>query len=313
MKTLLKREAAEKDYKHTLGIQIGTINCALKCNDTEIFEKLQTLYHNYLTDEPADITLEIELTNHLSIDDLRSILTRSRYIHQGNHFRSSGKLLKGQYDLENRIIKISGEKNLIDPDNTKLNLLNQLISMAYYAACKMICESNPPAMLVHSCGIFRNGQAFIFTGPSDIGKTTIARLCGDKHGEVFNDEMVLMSYPGSNGNGVYIQNAPILGELLPGRNFSAPLSRIFLLKQNNRTTYNYLDKAEAYLRFIRQIIAPSCVGDYDKRTAYSTMADFSSAIVRSVPVYELEFNLDKNSLWPLIDELDGVAERKIIY
>ncbi len=309
--TIFKRKETNTAFEHTLGIQIGNISCDLKFRDTEIYGKLQRLYRNYLTDEPADITLEWEMTDYLSLDELQSILLRSRYMHQDNHFRSSGKLLKGKYDLESRTIKITGERNLLDPDNTKLNLLNQLISSVYYSACKTKYNTHPPAMLVHACGILRNGRALVFTGPSDIGKTTIAKLCGDKHGEVFNDEMLLMSHPGSNGNGVSIQNTPILGDLLPGRNFSAPLSCILLLKQNNRTAYNYLDKAEAYLRFIRQIIAPSCVGNYDKKTAYSLMADFSSAIVKSIPVYELEFNLDKDSLWRITDELDGITGREI--
>ena len=310
MRTLIRRKEAETCFEHAMGIQIGETNCTLKCRDTAIFEKLQTLYRNFLTDEPADIAVELEFTDNLNIDELTAILSRSRYINQGNHFRSSGKLLKGSYDLESRTIKITIEKQLIDPDS-KINLLNQLISMSYYSACKMKYDTNPPAMLVHACGILRDGWAMVFTGPSDIGKTTIARLCGDRHGEIFSDEMVLISQPGSNGNGISVQNAPIQGELDPGRNFNAPLSCICLLKQNSRMTYKYLDKAEAYLRFIRQIIAPTCVGDYDKRTAYSLMADFSSEIVKAVPIYELEFNRDGNALWKIADELNGLSGREL--
>ena len=310
MKALLKRNDSKTDFGYTLCLQIGDIICNLKCQDAEIRSKLQDLYRNYLTEKSPDITIDIETTDYHSLDELKSMLTRNRYMHQGNRFRSSGKLLKGHYDLDNRLISITGERHLLDPDNVKLNLLNQLIAVAYYSACKTKYNANPPAMLVHACGILRNGRAMVFTGPSEIGKTTVARLMGNAHGEVFSDEMLLMSHPGSNGNGVYIQNVPILGEFLPGRNFSAPLSCILLLKQNHRTAYNYLDKAEAYLRFIRQIIAPSCVGNYDKKTAYSLMADFSSAIVRSIPVYELEFNLDKGSLWKIADELDGIAVKE---
>lgn len=305
MKALLPRKESATKFEHTFRLQIGSICCELRCNDAEIHQKLQMLYRNYLTDTKSDVTVELELISRMSTDKLSSVLTRSRYMRHGNNFRSSGKLLKGQYDLDSRTVKITGEKALINPDN-KFNLLNQLVSMSYYSACKMKYNTNPPAMLIHACGIIRNGQALIFAGPREIGKTTIARLCSERHGEVFNDEILLMSRPGSNGNGVIIQNTPILGDFPPGRNAEAPLRCIFMLKQNNRTAWRYLNKAEAYLRFMRQIIGPSCVGNYDKRTAYSIMADFSSEVVQVVPIYELEFNMDSNALWRITDELEGI-------
>lgn len=306
MKALLSRKESATEFEHALKLQIGSICCELRCNDAGTVQKLQGLYHDYLTDAEADVTVDLEVISRMSADKLGAVLTRSRYMRHGNTFRSSGKLLKGNYDLASRTVKITGEKGLLDPDN-KANLLNQLVSVAYYSACKMKYQTNPPAMLVHACGILRNGQAIIFSGPSEIGKTTVARLCGDRHGEVFNDEILLMSRPGSNGNGVMIQNTPILGDFLPGRNTTAPLKCIFLLKQNGRTAWRYLDKAEAYLRFIRQIIGPSCVGNYDKKTAYSIMADFSSEVVQAVPVYELEFNQDSNALWRITDEIEGIS------
>lgn len=305
MKTLIRRSESPTLHEHALGIQIGSVCCELRCQDTEIYDKLQKVYHNYLTDEEADVTAVIELTDRMSVDKLRSVLERTRYIHKGNRFRTTSKLINGDYYPESRTIKITGERNLLDPD-VEINNLNQLISAAYYSACKTKYDMNPPAMLVHACGILRHDRVLVFTGPSEIGKTTVAQLCGEKHGEVFNDEMLLMSRPGPNGNGVTIQNAPILGDLLPGRNTAAPLSCIFLLKQNNRTSLRYLDKAEAYLRFIRQIIAPTCIGYLDKRTVYSLMADFSAEIVKAVPIYELEFNRDANALWQIANELEGI-------
>jgi len=305
MKTLLQKRDSRTKSQHGFNLQIGTICCELRCNDSDTIQKLQKLYHNYLTDTEPDVTVELEVTSRMSVSKLSSVLTRSRYMRHGNNFRASGRLLKGQYDLESRTVKVTGEKALIDPDN-KVNLLNQLVSVSYYSACKMKYETNPPAMLVHACGILRNGGAMIFAGPSEVGKTTIARLCGDKHGEVFNDEILLMYRPGSNGNGVVIQNTPILGDFPPGRNTTAPLKCIYMLKQSNRTTYRYLDKADAYLRFMRQIIGPSCVGNYNKKIAYSIMADFSSEVVQAVPVYELEFNRDSDALWQITDELEGI-------
>jgi hypothetical protein len=309
MKILSKPTEDKSVFEPTLGIQIGSISCEIRCRDTGIYEKLRNLYHGYLTDEPPDVTVELEATERLSAEELHSVLERSRYMRSGNNFRTSNRLLKGKYDMASRKVKITGEKTLIDPDN-KDNLLNQLISVTYYTACRMKYAANPPAMLVHGCGILRHGRVSLFTGPSDIGKSTIAHLCGDKHGEVLNDEMLLMSRPGGNGSGVTIQNAPILGDFLPGRNTAAPLSCIFMLKQNNRTALKELDKAGAYLRFIRQIIAPSCVGNYDKKTAYNIMADFGSEVIRDIPAYELEFNKDSHALWQITDEIEGISGKE---
>ena len=158
-------------------------------------------------------------------------------------------------------------------------------------------------MLVHACGILRYGQALVFTGPSDAGKSTIARLFDKQHGEVINDEMLLMSRPSPARKSVSIQSAPIIGDLLPGRNTSAPLRCILLLKQSHKTILHYLDKVDAHLRFMRQIISPVCIGQKDKRSVYSMIADFSAEVTSAVPVYELEFNLDEKSLWQITGDL----------
>ena len=309
MKILSRQKEVKPAFEHILGIQIGSVHCEIRCQDNDLYHKLHILYRNYLTAEPPDVTIELEGTERLSAEELHSVLEKSSYMRRGNNFRTTNKLLKGKYDMASRRVKITGEKALIDPDN-KDNLLNQLISVTYYTACRMKYTSNPPAMLVHGCGIMRNGQVLLFTGPSEIGKSTIALLSNGKHGEVLNDEMLLMSRPGENGEGVIVQNAPILGDLLPGPNTTAPLGSIFMLKQNNSTAIKELDKGEAYLRFMRQIIAPSCVGNYDKKLAYSIMADFSSEIIRDIPAYELEFNRDIDALWRITDDIQGISGKE---
>jgi hypothetical protein len=302
MRTLLKIKENKPYSNHTLGIKIGSVSCALKCQDTVIYDKLQRLYHNFLTDELADVTIELKPVNRLSPEDLSAILSRTRFKHKGNSIRTTSRIMRGRYDLARHTISITGEGSLIDPD-MEFNHLNKLLTAAYYSACKIKYDSRPPAMLVHACGILRYGQALVFTGPSDAGKSTIARLFDKQHGEVINDEMLLMSRPSPAGNSVSIQSAPIIGDLLPGRNTSAPLRCILLLKQSHKTAFHYLDKVDAHLRFMRQIISPVCIGQKDKRSVYSMIADFSAEVTSAVPVYELEFNLDEKSLWQITGDL----------
>jgi len=288
----------------TLGLQIGSVYCALKCKDEEVYSRLKRLYRNFLTEQPVDITVELEGVEQLSMDSLGPALSETRYIHEnGNSFRTTSQIVSGQYDLERQIIRLTGEKSLVDPD-LEYNHLNQLLALSYYSACKVKYGGNPPAMLVHSCGVLRNGRAIVFAGPSEAGKTTIARLCGERDGEVLNDEMLLISRPNHNGNGISVQSAPIVSGLSPRQNKSAPLRCIMLLKQSNRTRVRCLDRVDAYLRFLRQIITPAYIGQKDKRAVYSLMADFGNEITRMIPIYELEFNLDAESLWKAVGELE---------
>lgn len=310
MSSPMKSKQGMPSSDHTLGIQIGSVCCALRCQDAEVYNRLQRLYRDFLTEQPADITIELEGADRLSPDNSGEALSETRYIHEGNRFRTTSQIIAGQYDLARHTISITGERSLVNPD-PEFNHLNQLFSLAYYSACKVKYDSNPPpAMLVHACGILRYGQAIAFAGPSDTGKTSIARLCEERHGEVLNDEMLLISWPTPNGSGISVQSAPVIGGLSSQRNMAAPLRCILLLKRSNKTLVHYLDKAEAYLQFMRQIITPAYIGQRDVRSALSLMADFSAEVTRIVPIYELEFNLDGEALWQAVMELEDVPEGK---
>lgn len=295
---------------NTICLQLGDVCCALKCPDGEVYSRLQQLYREFETEQPPDIVIELEATDRLSPKKLETAVSNTKYIpRNGNSFRTTSKIISGQYDPVRRFIKIKGERDLANPD-LKINHLNRLLSLAYYSACKLKYNNIPPAMFVHACGILRYGQALLFTGPSGAGKTTIARLCGKQDGEVINDEMLLVSRPGQNGNGISVRSAPILGTFPPQRNVTAPLRCIFLLKKGSKTLARCLNRTEAYLRFMRQIISPACIGQKDKRTIFSMMADFSDQVTRTIPVYELEFTLDGESLWQTVEDLEGMLDKK---
>jgi hypothetical protein len=299
-------QEAALPIKNAFSLQIGGVCCAFKCRDAEDYRKLmklKRLYRRFLTQQPADITLELEGTDRLSPDDLNAALSDNKYFHEENLFRSTSQVVSGKYDLARGYIKITGERGLANPD-MEGNHINQLLALAYYSACKMKYDGHPPAMIVHACGILRSGQALLFTGPSEAGKTTIARLCRKRDGEVINDEMLLVSRPIENGNGLNVESAPFLGRVSSRRNVKAPLRCIFLLKKGSETLIHNMDRTEAYLRLMRQIITPAYIGQKDKRAVLSLMSEFSDEVTKAVPVYELEFNLDEKSLWRVVGELE---------
>jgi hypothetical protein len=293
--------------KNAINLRIGGVCCAFKCQGAEDYRKLKKLkriYRSFLTQQPADITVELEGTDRLSLEALNAAISDNKYFHEENLFRSTSQVVAGKYDLARGYIKITGERSLANPD-VEGNHLNQLLSLAYYSACKMKYDGRPPAMIIHACGILRSGQVMLFTGPSMAGKTTIARLCRKRDGEVINDEMLLVYRPNQNGNGITVEGAPFLGRVSSRRSVKAPLRCIFLLKKGGKTLVRKLDRAEAYLKFMRQIITPAYIGQKDKRAILSLMSEYSDGMTKAIPVYELEFNLDKKLLWQVLGELEN--------
>jgi hypothetical protein len=288
---------------HTLGIQIGGICCALKCEDNEVYHGMRELYRDFLAEEAADITVELELTDQPGPDSAGEASTGTEDAHEHNHSGHSGHEVSCKYDAARHVMSLACDKSLVDP-NSEYNSLNNLFSLVYYQACRIKYDDYLPAMLVHSCGILRNGQVFMFAGPSGAGKTTIARLCGERDGEVINDEMLLISRQTPAGKGIGVQSAPIINRLAPWRKKSGLLRCILLLKQSDRTLVRSLPRTDAYLRFLRQIITPIYIGEAEMRNVLPLMAEFSDVVTAAVPVYELEFTLDGELLWQVVGELE---------
>jgi hypothetical protein len=300
----------ESSSVNILRLQIGDICCALEIIDVEVYDWFKRLYHEYETEQPPDVTIQLEATDRLNPEKLENSVFKSKFMQwRGRNFKTTHGIMSGSFEPEHRLIKIKAEKMLGNPE-LKINHLNRLITLAYYTGCKLKYDNKPPAMFVHSCGILRHGQVILFTGPSEVGKTTVARLCGERDGEVINDEMVLVHRPGVSGNGIYVQSTPVLGTFLPGRRLLAPLRCVFFLKKADKTQAHPMSKTDVYTKLLRQIISPACIGQKDKKSIYTMMADFSAEVARTVPAYELEFQLDAGSLWRTVGDIEETSSSK---
>jgi hypothetical protein len=145
--------------------------------------------------------------------------------------------------------------------------------------------------LVHAASAMRNGRAFLFSGVSGAGKTTISRLAPPDV-TLMTDEV---SYVRRCGDAYRAFGTPFAGDLgEPGANVSAPIAVLFLLAQgpqNRRQPMAAVDATKALLRNIlffageRELV----------RCVFQSACDF----VQRVPAEQLVFRPDPD-VWEMI-------------
>ena len=146
-------------------------------------------------------------------------------------------------------------------------------------------------MLMHASSVALNGRAWVCTGVSGAGKTTISRLA-PPHAHILTDEM---SFIRPEDGRYAVHGTPFSGELgRPGENLSAPLAGVFLLAQGPENRIDQLSQAEAVRALMANIL-------YFARDDALTARVFDNAIALAaqVPVRKLTFFPDSR-VWDLI-------------
>jgi hypothetical protein len=106
--------------------------------------------------------------------------------------------------------------------------------------------------LLHAAGAIRNGRAFLFSGVSEAGKTTISRLA-PPDATLLTDEISYVRRPGS---GRYIAcGTPFAGELATvGENVQAPLAAVYLLAKGAVNAIEDIPRIEAARALLRNTL-----------------------------------------------------------
>lgn len=145
--------------------------------------------------------------------------------------------------------------------------------------------------LLHSASAIRNGRAFLFSGVSGAGKTTIARLA-PPDATLLTDEI---SYVRRIHDTYRAFGTPFAGELgTPGENVTAPIAALFFLTKGPENTTRPITHAQAARMLLRNILFFA-----DDTTLVDSLFGLACDFVARVPAYELTFKPEPG-VWELI-------------
>ncbi len=145
--------------------------------------------------------------------------------------------------------------------------------------------------LLHASSAVRNGKAFLFSGVSEAGKTTMARLAPPDV-TLLTDEV---SYIRKMDGRYFAFGTPFAGEFgEPGKNISAPIAAVYLLVKASGNRIEEIDPSEAAKRLLRNILFFAHQPELVRQ-----VFEAACAFVEAVPAYELSFFPDER-VWELI-------------
>jgi hypothetical protein len=259
----------------SLVIEIGDMPVRVNTTDPAFVAMLQERYIGYVTDsDHVEIEFDVDLAPPVGTDPEADV--------QVTHHAGRWSLVRGDFRAEwapalrRGWIRQTANPYSID---AVLRIVHTLVL------------ARQGGFLMHSASAIRNGKAFLFSGVSGAGKTTISRLA-PPDATLLTDEI---SYVRKQDDGYVAFGTPFTGELAKvGENVSAPIAAIYMLAKGPENRIDPIPPAEA----ARSILANMLFFAEDEELVQST---FHSAFefVSRVPVFRLTFFPDSH-VWELI-------------
>lgn len=257
-----------------LVVEIGQVPISLKCDDAKFCSLIQQRYAGFLNSkaEPK-FELEFELTAPLNPSD-----EDARVSKDGAVWSLDRGDFHAEWNAESRHGWVQQAPNPYSLDSV-LRILHSLVL------------AHEGGFLVHAASAIRNGRAFLFSGVSGAGKTTMARLAPHDV-NLLTDEI---SYVRFCEVGYRAYGTPFAGELArTGENLSAPINTVYFLVQGTENRVEPITPISAARALLRNILFFAHDGELVSR-----IFDAVLQFVLTVNVANLIFTRDER-VWELI-------------
>jgi hypothetical protein len=256
-------------------IEIGGIAIALQTTDAEFVSLLQGRYGDYVK---SGVKPEFVFNVDVVSPDVFDPDADAEVWMQDGEWRLERGDFRAEWNPDTRRGRVRQSVNPYSIDSV-LRIVHTLLL------------ARTGGFLLHASSAVRNGKAFLFSGLSEAGKTTMARLA-PSDAALLTDEA---SYVSKVGADYVAYGTPFAGELgTPGKNISAPIAAVYLLEKAAENRIDQVDPAQAVRRLMRNVLFFA----QDAKLVRSVF-DSVCAFVATVPILQLSFFPDQK-VWELI-------------
>src|ERR1700683_5657821 len=214
-------------------VEIGGLPIALSTSDDGFLQLLRQRYEGFLSSSQPEFELEFDLSRArlASDEDVRVRRDGEEWLLQRGDFHA-------RLDPRTGRGRVQQNSNPYALDSV-MRILHSLI----------LAERG--GFLLHAASAVCDGQAYLFSGVSGAGKTTMSRLAPPDV-TLLTDEI---SYVRRAGESYEACGTPFAGDLgKAGENISAPIAGLYLLVQGRHNHASRIGGADAARRLLRNIL-----------------------------------------------------------
>lgn len=261
---------------HEVAVEIGGTPILLRTQEPSFLALLETRYRGFFG-HPTNPALELDVDVVLperTFSDAEELQVRN----EGGLWKLERGDFRAEWDLragKGRILQ-SLSPYAID---SVLRIVHSLI------------QAREGGFLLHAASAIRHGRAFLFSGISGAGKTTISRLA-PSDAVLLTDEI---SYVRRDNDGYQACGTPFAGELARlGENAAAPVAGLYFLAKGPENRIEPIETADALRMLLRNILFFADDAGLIE-LVFRSACDF----LGKVPAYRLIFYPDER-VWDLI-------------
>ena len=256
-------------------VEIGDLPIRLRSSDPAFIRLIQDRYTGYVSSsDHASFEFDVELAapgTESSDEDLRVTWEAGRWLMERGDFRAEFNPATARGRIQQTINPYSLD--------SVLRIVHTLLL------------ARKGGFLLHASSAIRNGRAFLFSGVSGAGKTTMARLA-PPDAALLTDEISYVTLQDGRYTAV---GTPFFGELARvGENLRAPIECVYLLSKGPANKIEPIAGAEAVRGLLGNILF------FARDTEFVKLVfDAAVEFVNRVPVRRLTFVPDSR-VWELI-------------
>ena len=256
-------------------VEIGSLPIRLRCDDPAFIRLIIERYAGYVSSSnDAGFEFDIEMAppgTESRDEDVRVTWDSCRWLMERGDFRAEWNPSASRGRIQQTINPYSLD--------SVLRIVHTLLL------------ARKGGFLVHASSAIRNGRAFLFSGVSGAGKTTMARLA-PPDAALLTDEI---SYVTRQDDRYFAVGTPFFGELArAGENLRAPIEVLYLLAKGSENKIEPVAGTDAVRGLLGNILFFARDPEFVK-LVFDAACDF----VSRVPVRRLTFVPDSR-VWELI-------------